>query len=140
MDTLLKRPESALVVVHTATKALVIKRTDHDCFWQSITGTLEWGESAYEAGLRELTEETGIIAKQLRTTGIIRNYEILPQWRYRYPADIERNREHLFYCEVDNQSNITLDPKEHSEYQWLPFDQATKLVWSWSNKLALMAL
>ena len=39
-----KRPESVMVVVHTPEEVLVLKRADHDCFWQSVTGSLEWNE------------------------------------------------------------------------------------------------
>ena len=135
-----KRPESVLVVVHTATKALLIKRTDHANFWQSVTGSLEWGEQAYSAATRELGEETNIHRSELRQTGIVRSYEILTQWQSRYAPDIERNKEHLFYCSLDDQPEIRLNPDEHSEYQWLDFDSAADKVFSWSNKIAIMAL
>ena len=135
-----KRPESVLVVVHTATSALLIKRADHEDFWQSVTGSMEWGEQAYSAAVRELKEETGLQAESLKTTGIIRNFEILPEWRYRFESGITRNREHLFYCPLKHECEILLDPEEHTEYKWLPIKQAQKTAWSWTNKLALMAL
>lgn len=135
-----KRPESALVVVHTDSHVLLIKRADHESFWQSVTGSLEWGENPYQAGLRELAEETGINADALRSTGISRTYEILSQWRHRYAPDIARNREHLFYCKLSEQRPVTLHPDEHSEYCWLPIDEAIDKAWSWTNKLAIMSL
>ena len=57
-----KRPESVLVVVTTrAGKVLLLRRADHPEFWQSITGSMEWGdEQPVEAAARELREETGI--------------------------------------------------------------------------------
>lgn len=135
-----KRPESALVVVHTDSHVLLIKRADHESFWQSITGSLEWGEAPYQAALRELEEETGIAVEKLRTTGISRTYEIIAQWRHRYAPGVTRNREHVFYCKLAQQQPITLQPKEHQEYCWLPIDQAINRAWSWTNKLAIMAL
>jgi len=135
-----KRPESVLVVVHTATKALLIKRTDHTSFWQSVTGSLEWGEQAYSAATRELGEETNIHRNELRQTGIVRSYEILSEWQSRYAPNTDRNKEHVFYCFLDEQPEIRLNPDEHSEYQWLDFDSAANKVFSWSNKLALLAL
>lgn len=129
-----------LVVVHTATSALLIKRADHKNFWQSITGSMEWGELPYDAALRELAEETALQADELRKTGIARYFEIIPEWRYRFGDGVTRNREHLFYYQLKQECEITLDPKEHTEYQWLSIAEAQQKAWSWTNKLALMAL
>lgn len=129
-----------LVVVHTDADALLIKRADHPDFWQSVTGSLELGEQPYAAALRELAEETGIHVPSLRATGITRSYEILDEWKPRYAAGVTRNYEHLFYCKLDAQCDITLDPCEHTDYQWLPFAQACERVYSWSNRLSLLSL
>ena len=128
------------MVVHTATDVLLIKRVDHESFWQSVTGSLEWGETAVQAALRELAEETGISNIKLRDTGVRRRYEILEQWKSRYHPDSTRNHEHLFYCSLERRCDINLNPTEHSEYQWLPFDQAKNEVYSWSNRLAIESL
>ena len=126
--------------MHTATKALLIKRTDHANFWQSVTGSLEWGERAHPAAVRELGEETAIHVEQLRATGITRNYQILPEWQARYKPDTERNKEHVFYCFLKDQPQVKLNPNEHSEFEWLNFDVAAEKVFSWSNRLAILAL
>lgn len=129
-----------MVVVHTANEALLIKRKDHTHFWQSVTGSLEWGEAAYPAALRELAEETGIHADSLRHTGIVRSYEILSQWRGRYPPNTLRNREHLFFYRLDQKPKIVLDTNEHTEFEWLDFARAETKVFSWSNRLAISSL
>lgn len=136
----IKRPESVLVVVHTATSALLIKRTDHKNFWQSVTGSMEWGEAAYAAAVRELKEETGLQVNNIKTTGISRSFQIIPEWQYRFEQGVTRNREYLFYCLLDQECTISLDPNEHTDYQWLPIAEAKQQVWSWTNKLALMML
>lgn len=118
----------------------MIKRTDHSNFWQSVTGSLEWGESAPAAAQRELCEETGISGASIRQTGIRRSYAILPQWLQRYPPHTLRNHEHLFFCKLDNKPEIQLDPSEHSELLWMGFQEARERVFSWSNKLALAML
>ena len=128
------------MVVHTATKALLIKRTDHNNFWQSVTGSLEWDEQASSAATRELGEETNIHGNELRQTGIVRTYEILKEWQSRYAPNTNRNKEHVFYCSLDQQPEIQLNPDEHSEYQWLDFDSAASKVFSWSNRIAILAL
>ena len=119
---------------------LLIKRADHDEFWQSVTGSLEWGENPADAAVRELKEETGIENIQLRDTGIRRSYTILEQWRSRYHPDATRNIESLFYCYLNKRCVIHLNPAEHSDYQWLSIKEAKKQAYSWSNRLAIEGL
>ncbi|MGD8932832.1 MAG: NUDIX domain-containing protein, partial [Chromatiales bacterium] len=48
-----KRPESVLVVVYTAGgEVLLLRRTRPRDFWQSVTGSLHWGESPRQAARR----------------------------------------------------------------------------------------
>lgn len=129
-----------LVVIHTATEVLLLKRADHAEFWQSVTGALEWGEDAKDAARRELLEETGLSGYRLRNSGISRSYEILDQWRHRYPPNITRNTEHLFYCSLDQKQSISLSSAEHTDHRWVDFRQACDLVFSWSNSLAIKSL
>ena len=135
-----KRPESVMVLVYTADEILVLKRADHDCFWQSVTGSLEWKEDKHQTAERELKEETGIVGYPLRFTGVRRSYEILEQWRYKFPPGVKRNFENLFFCELPMRVDITIDPKEHTDFEWLPYEQAIEKVYSWTNKLAIQML
>ena len=128
------------MVVHTATDVLMIKRADHANFWQSVTGSLEWGETAKSAAARELSEETGIYNVHLRDAGIRRSYKIIEAWQPRYHPDVTRNFENLFYCHLDHRCDITINPREHTEYQWLSIEQAKNQVYSWSNRLAIESL
>ena len=135
-----KRPESVMVVVHTSDEVLLIKRADHDCFWQSVTGSIEHGEQPEETAVRELFEETGIQGKLLRKTGIRRSYEILPEWRHKFPPNVTRNAENLFFCALDQRVDIVLDQREHTDYIWVNFSMGIEQAWSWTNKLAIMQL
>ena len=135
-----KRPESVMVVVHTPQEVLVLKRADHDCFWQSVTGSLEWNEEKQQTAERELKEETGIRGYPIRFTGVRRSYEILEQWRYKFPPGVTRNFENLFFCRLPERVDINIDPNEHTEYLWLPYDEAIDKVFSWTDKLAIKML
>ena len=128
------------MVVHTGSEALLLKRVDHQCFWQSVTGSLEWGELADSAAVRELEEETGLSGISLRNTGICRSYSILPEWQCRYAENTYRNREHLFFCALDEKPKIKIDPNEHSEWCWVDIEEAVSKVFSWSNRIALSTL
>jgi len=135
-----KRPESVLVVVFTgAGDVLLLKRRDHPDFWQSVTGSLRWTESAVDAARRELFEETGLaygadIVDRQRTF----TFEILAMWRHRYAPGITHNLENVFSLELDAPVAISLEPREHSAWAWLPRDGAADKVWSWSNRRAIL--
>lgn len=136
-----KRPESVLVLVHCNNRVLLLKRADHPDFWQSVTGALEWGERPRAAAIRELAEETGIIQiGGLRDWERSNRFQILPQWRHRYAPGVEENLEHVFSLALTVEPDVILDPREHSEYQWLDLHQAAAKVWSWSNREAIEQL
>ena len=138
-----KRPESILLIIHTTgEEVLLLKRSDHPHFWQSITGSMKWQEQfPIDTAIRELKEETGT-----EVTGTIRDlnktyrYQILPQWRHRYAPGVTENIEHVFALKFPQISPITLNPNEHSAFQWLPFSEAAKESTSWSNRDAIVQL
>lgn len=139
-DRSYKRPESVLVVVYTAdAKVLLLKRSDHVDFWQSVTGSMRWDETEpRQAALRELTEETGIHANPaaLRDLGLVQRYPIFPQWRYRYAPGVLENTEHTFALELSHPMTLDRHP-EHVEYGWFEIDDARARVASWSNRVAI---
>jgi len=143
-ETNYKRPESVLVVVYTSTgKVLLLRRADHPEFWQSITGSMEWGdEQPAETATRELREETGIATApaQLTDWQLQHRYEIFPQWRYKYAPGVTENTEHFFSLELPDEQPVTLSPDEHSEFTWVPFAEAVERVFSWTNRDALLLL
>jgi dATP pyrophosphohydrolase len=136
-----RRPESVLVIIHTPKlECLLLERVEPAGFWQSVTGTLDWGETPAEAAAREVREETGLDPTGLRDAGITRRFPILPEWRSRYAPDVEENTEHLWYLELPERRPVTLDPKEHRAYRWLPFDFAIETATSWTNREGLERL
>ena len=56
-----RRPESVLIVIHTeGGEFLLLERRRPPGFWQSVTGSLEWGEFADRAARREVLGENRI--------------------------------------------------------------------------------
>ncbi len=136
-----RRPESVLVVIHTpALECLLLERVVPPGFWQSVTGTLRWGETPAECAAREVREETGLDPAGLRDAGVTRRFPILPEWRNRYAPDVVENVEHTWYLELPAPLPVTLNPEEHSAYRWMPLEEAAATVASWTNREALLAL
>ncbi|WP_439537334.1 dihydroneopterin triphosphate diphosphatase [Methyloversatilis sp.] len=139
----MKRPQSVLVLIHSdCGDILLIERAKHPGFWQSVTGSVEAGESLAEAAQREVAEETGIVAP---ATDFERwhhssRFEIFPMWRQRYPPGVTHNTEHLFSLCVPRDTLITLAPDEHRDWRWLPCREALDAVFSWTNRDAIRML
>jgi len=141
-DAAYRRPESVLVIVYTDDgETLLLHRRQPFPFWQSVTGSLEPGESADRAAARELAEETGLADHhEVIATGVSRRFEIDPRWRRRYAPGVTDNVEYEFRCRLPGRREIALCDSEHSAAEWLTLEDAVDRVWSWTNKAALLAL
>jgi len=139
-----KIPESVLVVVHTPRlDVLLIERTDHPGFWQSVTGAKDSpDEPLLQTAQRETREETGLTGDpaQWRDWAVSNVYEIYPVWRHRYAPGVTQNTEHVFSLCVPRDARIALNPREHTAWQWLPWREAADVCFSPSNAEALLLL
>jgi dATP pyrophosphohydrolase len=80
-----RQPLSVLVLVYAQSgEVLLLQRRDPFAFWQSVTGSVEHGETHAAAAARELQEETGLQGcGDLVFSGNERVFEIDPRWRHR---------------------------------------------------------
>lgn len=134
-----KRPESVLVLLHTRQgEVLLLERTRPRGFWQSVTGSLEWGETPRAAAERELREETGLHAgRELVDLGHSECFHIVPPWRGRYAPEHRFNREHWFALALPARRTIRYAPAEHRQARWLPACRALQMASSWTNRQAI---
>jgi dihydroneopterin triphosphate diphosphatase len=130
-----RRPESVLIVIYTAGgEFLLLERVRPPGFWQSVTGSLEWGEMAGDAARREVIEETGITQGLLRNLQWTQVYDILPAFGKKYAPGVTRNLEHAFALKLLNRVPVTLSAKEHAQFRWASADEAIETVSSSTNR------
>ena len=144
-----KIPESVLVVIHTPDlRVLLINRADAPGFWQSVTGSKDQADEPLDlTAVREVREETGIdcapgtaLHAGLADWNVENVYDIYPRWLHRYAPGVTRNTEHVFGLCVPAGTAVTLDPREHTAFRWLPWREAADACFSPSNAEAILLL
>jgi len=137
-----RRPESVLVVVYTRLRqVLLLRRRRPAGYWQSVTGSLRWGESSLAAARRELLEETGIDGSfGLEDCAVINRYEILPAFGHRFAPGVTENTEYVWRLVLEEPCNVQLDAAEHVESAWLVAEEAARTTSSDTNRQAILEL
>ena len=144
-----KIPESVLVVIHTPElQVLLLERARQPDFWQSVTGSKDrLDESWRDTALREVAEETGIVVggagvpeDALQDWALENIYEIYPVWRHRYGPGVTHNTERVFSLCVPAGTPVQLAPSEHTQFVWLPWQEAADRCFSPSNAEAILQL
>ena len=114
-------------------------RTDGS-MWHFVSGGAEDSESAFEAAVREASEEAAIprtcpwLTLDSNASVARTAFPLATHW----PPDLFVVREHAFAVEVAG--HIIGLSREHDEVRWLPFDEAMDLLTWDSNRVALWEL
>lgn len=97
---------------------LLIKRSDDYLggTWQMVSGMLESSESAVDAALRELREETGIVPDRFYSANHLQQfYEVSQNCINLVP---------VFVAFLDSDRAVALS-SEHLDFMWVPYDQVS---------------
>lgn len=87
--------------------------------WCQIAGAIEAGETAWQAALREVEEETGLSPSRFYSADICEQF---------YEADRDAiSLLPVFVGYVPSGATVRLNA-EHSDFSWVPFDQAERMV------------
>ena len=114
----------------------VFHRADFDV-WQFIAGGGEDNKKTIQAALREIKEETGVTAEkltELKSVAFVPAEIVTETMRAHWDKNIFVIPEYSFAFECNADPTIS---HEHSEYKWLPYDTARKLLKWDSNKVAM---
>lgn len=136
-----KRPVSVLVVIYAADtrRVLMLQRRDDPDFWQSVTGSIEEGETAEQAAYREVLEEVAIDARapgcMLRDCQRTIEFEIFAHLRHRYAPGTVSNTEYWFTLALPCEQEVVIS--EHLAWRWMDATAAARLTCSWSNRQAI---
>ncbi|AXP42345.1 dihydroneopterin triphosphate diphosphatase [Haemophilus influenzae] len=136
-----KNNQSVLVVIYTkdTNRVLMLQRQDDPDFWQSVTGTIESGETPKKTAIRELWEEVRLEISENSTALFDCNesieFEIFPHFRYKYAPNVTYCREHWFLLAMEQEFEPILS--EHLAYQWVSPEQAIQMTKSSNNAEAI---
>ena len=106
-------------------------------FWQPVTGGVESDETVAQTAARELTEETGFTADDLRSIDFTYTFPPDEFFKDVYETTPDEIRVHVFVAQVPSGSEPTIDPVEHDENRWCGYDQAMDLLHWWDDKESL---
>lgn len=145
-----KIPESVLVIIYRADgHVLLLRRTqpapEGQAFWQGVTGSKDFdGEDWHATAQREVAEETGIDALapgcQLQDWALQNTYTIYPHWLHRYAPGVWLNTERVFGLRVPADTDVVLNPREHTAFAWHDWREAADRCYSPSNAEAILHL
>ena len=106
--------------VNERSEVLLLKRTQSLAGeWCQIAGSIEEGETAWQAAIRELDEETGLKPDRFYSADINEQF-------YEAARDAITVAP-VFVAFVDDTQSVTLN-FEHSDFCWVSFSEAIELV------------
>ena len=129
------------MVIHTeGGEFLLLERRRPPGYWQSVTGSMEWGELADAAARREVSEETGIRHGALVNLQWTQVYEILPAFGKVYAPGITHNLEHAFSLRLPHRVAVILSEAEHVQFRWASYLEALETASSSTNRAVIAEL
>ncbi|MEM9105270.1 MAG: NUDIX domain-containing protein [Pseudomonadota bacterium] len=110
----------ALRRIGSSCEVLLLKRAQSLAgAWCQVAGSIEEGETAWQAGLRELREETGLVPTSFYSADICEQF---------YEAERDAiTMAPVFVAFVDPKAAVVLN-HEHSAFRWFGLEEAVETV------------
>lgn len=121
---------AGIIVFHRADNGcrflLLLSRLTKRPLWEFPKGGVDRGETTEAAALRELLEETGLQADQVR---LVPGFERREEYRFTSGAAGERvliRKEVTYFLAEAFHTDVRLSTHEASDYAWLPLPDALR--------------
>ncbi len=108
---------------------LLIQRTNNG-IWQMPGGKVNGGETAWQAALRELKEETGLHAQQLYSVDMLNTF---------YYVKTDAIMLVPVFLAIVEGGNTVMLSEEHTAFEWVTYEQATKLL-AYHNEIKILQM
>jgi 8-oxo-dGTP pyrophosphatase MutT (NUDIX family) len=119
-------PREVAVFVHRGDRLLVLHRA-RESYWHVVAGSLEEGETFADAAVRELREETGLVADPIDLK-LEQTYAITEREEPLYPPGTTGVVIGNFHVEAPPGWEPTLN-EEHDGHDWATFEVARQLMY-----------
>jgi dATP pyrophosphohydrolase len=134
MDKIIQKIQAVIFRRTPSLEFLLLQRTnERGGYWQSVTGSVEDGESIVDALTREIKEETGIVAADILTSSEIFSFIFVNRAR-------DTANEHVFMVEVKADVKVNISNNvytEHKKFAWIGFKDASRMVKFEANRRAV---
>jgi 8-oxo-dGTP pyrophosphatase MutT (NUDIX family) len=107
---------------------LVLSRLTKRPLWEFPKGGVDSNETLLQTALRELQEEAGLTADQVR---LVPGFEWSESYRFTSGREPERTLIHkkvTYYLAESTTMDVRLAPQEISEHAWLELDEALRRI------------
>ncbi len=94
-------------------------------YWNFPKGKLAEGEKSFKAALREVEEETGIKARDLR---FVNWFKVSDRFIFYTKEKRRVPRLVIYYLAETKTQTVTISPREHQGYGWFLYKDALKLL------------
>jgi 8-oxo-dGTP pyrophosphatase MutT (NUDIX family) len=120
---------ASVVLLRPSGEVLLVHKPRKRDAWQLPQGGMEEGETVEEAGLRELREETGVVANILGRSDTVYQYDFPDSYRRFRPDTVCGQRiEFVFVQPMVDDPVVVVDTVEIDTYAWASIDSLSQYI------------